>query len=54
MIGFVIGEEYKTPSEVISKEGQAVELYSAIGILWKAVQELSARVEQLEKEARDE
>lgn len=49
MIGFVIGEEYKTPAEVISKEGQAVELYSAIGILWKAVQELSARVEELEK-----
>lgn len=54
MIGFVIGENYKTPDEVIDKNGQAVELYSAIGILWKAVQELSARVEQLEKEARDE
>ena len=50
MIGFVIGDKYKTPDEVIDKEGQAVELYSAIGILWKAVQELSARVEQLEKE----
>ena len=54
LIGFVIGDKYKTPDEVISKEGQAVELYSAIGILWKAVQELSARVEQLEKEVRDE
>ncbi len=50
MIGFVIGNNYKTPDEVISKEGQAIELYSAIGILWKSVQELSARVEQLEKE----
>lgn len=50
LIGFVIGDKYRTPSEVIDKEGQAVELYSAIGILWKAVQELSARVEQLEKE----
>ena len=54
MIGFVIGDKYKTPDEVISKEGQAVELYSAIGILWKAVQELSARVEQLEKEVQHE
>ena len=54
MIGFVIGDNYKTPTEVISKEGQAVELYSAIGILWKAVQELSARVEQLEKEVQHE
>lgn len=52
LIGFIIGENYRTPEEVISKEGQAVELYSAIGILWKAVQELSARVEQLEKEAQ--
>ena len=54
LIGFVIGENYRTPEEVISKEGQAVELYSAIGILWKAVQELSARVEQLEKEVQHE
>lgn len=50
LIGFVIGDNYKTPDEVIDKNGQAVSLYSAIGILWKAVQELSARVEQLEKE----
>lgn len=54
MIGFVIGDNYRTPSEVISEEGQAVELYSAIGILWKAVQELSTRVEQLEKEVQHE
>lgn len=54
LIGFVIGDKYRTPAEVISKEGQAVELYSAIGILWKAVQELSARVEQLEKEVQHE
>ena len=54
LIGFIIGENYKTPAEVIDKNEQAVSLYSAIGILWKSVQELSARVEQLEKEARDE
>lgn len=52
LIGFIIGDNYSTPNEVISKGGQAVELYSAIGILWKAVQELSARVEQLEKEVQ--
>lgn len=54
MIGFIIGENYRTPAEVIEKNGQAVELYSAIGILWKAVQELSTRVEQLEKEVYHE
>ena len=54
MVGFIIGGNYKTPDEVIDKNGQAVELYSAIGILWKAVQELSSRVEQLEKEVQHE
>lgn len=54
LIGFVIGDNYKTPDEVIDKDGQAIELYSAIGILWKAVQELSGRVEQLEKEVQHE
>ena len=61
MIGFVIGDKYKTPDEVIDKYGQAVSLYSAIGILWKGFQErqakidrLEERVEQLEKEAQHE
>lgn len=48
-IGFVIGNKYKTPKEVISKEGNAVELYSAIGILWKAVQEQQEQIEQLQE-----
>lgn len=54
LIGFVIGDKYRTPDEVLSKDGEAVRLYSITGILWKAVQELSARVEQLEKEAQHE
>lgn len=54
MIGFVIGDKYKTPVEVTDKDGQSIELYSAIGILWKAVQELSVKVEQLEKEVQRE
>lgn len=54
LIGFIIGDKYRTPKEVVSKDGQAVSLYSAIGILWKAVQELSTRIEQLEKEVQHE
>ena len=54
LIGFVIGDNYRTPEEVLSKDGEAVRLYSITGILWKAVQELSSRVEQLEKEAQHE
>lgn len=49
IIGFVIGDNYKTPDEVISKDGQAVGLYSAIGILWKAVQEMSQEIKQLKE-----
>lgn len=49
MIGFVIGDKYNTPDEVIDKEGQAVELYSAIGILWKGFQEQQKKVETLEQ-----
>lgn len=47
MIGFVIGDKYRTPNEVISKEGQAVELYSAIGILWKGFQEQEEKINKL-------
>ena len=49
MIGFIIGDNYKTPDEVIDKEGQAVSLYSAIGILWKGFQERQAKIEKLEE-----
>lgn len=49
MIGFVIGENYRTPAEVIDKEGQAVSLYSAIGILWKGFQEREKTIKQLQE-----
>ena len=49
LIGFVIGDNYKTPSEVIDKNGQAVSLYSAIGILWKGFQERQAKINKLEE-----
>lgn len=53
MIGFVIGENYKTPNEVISKEGQAIEIYSMAGILWKAMQEQQKRIENLENKLKE-
>lgn len=65
LIGFVIGDKYRTPNEVIEKNGQAIELYSAIGILWKAFQQyikqqdklisdLTTRLEKLEKEVHND
>ncbi len=47
-IGLVIGEGYNCPTEVISEDGQGVDQYSLTSLLWKAVQELTAKVEQLE------
>lgn len=47
MIGFVIGGNYKTPAEIISIDGKAVELYSAIGILWKGFQEQEEKINKL-------
>lgn len=46
-IGFVIGEKYNTPNEVISNDGQGIDAYSQRSITWKAVQEI---IEVLERE----
>lgn len=46
--GFVIGEGYNTPSEVLSPDGQHIDLYSMASINWKATQELLAKITELE------
>lgn len=43
--GFVI--ERETPEGIISEDGESIDLYSAVGILWKAVQELDKKVEAI-------
>ena len=52
-IGFVIGDKYKTPKEVMNNEGNAIELYSAIGILWKGMQEQQKKIEELENKLKE-
>ena len=52
-IGFVIGDNYKTPKEVMNNEGNAIELYSCIGILWKAMQEQQKKIEELENKLKE-
>lgn len=47
-IGLVIGGKYKCPEEVISEDKQGIEIYSMTAIAWKAIQELTERVEKLE------
>ena len=44
--GFVIGRE--TPEEIISEDGNGIDLYSTISITWKAVQEILERLDKIE------
>ena len=45
-LGFVIGEGYEPPPAcVLAEDGNGVNLYSMISVCWKAIQELSAKME---------
>lgn len=48
-IGAIIGQDYNCSNEIIGTEGKGIDLYSMISLSFKAVQELSQKVEQLEK-----
>lgn len=50
--GVIIGDEYNehTPKEIVATNGNGVDLYSMVSVLWKAVQELSAKVDELENQ----
>lgn len=39
-IGFVIGDGYQTPEEIINKSADGIDLYSMCAVLWKAIQEI--------------
>ena len=41
--GFVIGDGYNTPKEVLSSDEKHISLYSMAAITWKAVQELAKK-----------
>lgn len=47
--GFVIGEKYKTPKEVIANSGEGIDIYSMCSILWRAVQEQQKEIEELKE-----
>ena len=47
--GFVIGDGYKTSNKILSKDGQRINMYSSIGVLWGGVKELAAKVSALEE-----
>lgn len=51
-IGFVIGENYKTPIELLSADNKKISSYDTIAILWKAIQEQQEEIELLKEEIK--
>ena len=49
-LGVVIGENYKTPKEIISEDQEGVDLYSMISVAWQAIKEQQEQIELLKKE----
>ena len=47
--GFIIGKNRNTPEKVIADTGDGIDTYSMISVLWKGVQELTKKVEELEE-----
>ena len=45
--GLIIDKNYKTPKEIISTEGNSIDMYSMSSISWKAIQELDQKLEKL-------
>jgi hypothetical protein len=52
-IGFVIGDNYKTPQEFISNDGKGIDTATVVGILVKAIQEQQEEIENLKKEMEE-
>ena len=48
-IGFVIGEGYNLADDILDESKSSVDMYSALGVAYKAFQELSEKVTVLEK-----
>lgn len=48
-IGFVIGEGYNLVDDILDESKSSVDMYSALGVAYKAIQELSEKVTVLEK-----
>ena len=52
-IGLIIGENYKTPNEVLNDTNQAIDLYSMISVAWQSIKELNSKIEILENKIKE-
>lgn len=48
-IGFVIGDDYPLSEDLLDGHRENIDIYKAIGIAYKAIQELSAQIDQLKE-----
>lgn len=51
--GVIIGGKYRTPNEIVSKNGKAINLYSMIAFAWKGIQEQQETIEKLQNEIKE-
>lgn len=49
-IGIVIGDGYNYPEEILSSDGEGVDLYSMISVCFKAIQEQQVQIQELKNE----
>ena len=52
-IGFVIGKDYSLAEDILDESKSSVDMYSALGVAYKAIQELSEKVTVLEKRLQE-
>lgn len=50
--GFVIGDKYKTPKEVLSKNKEAIDQYAMVSILWQVCKEQQKEINELKEKIK--
>lgn len=50
--GFVIGEEYKTPDEVLSKDKKAINIDNIAAIAWRGIQQIIEKLNSIEQKIK--
>ena len=49
-VGFVIGDGYKCDERLLSKDKDAIDIYNAIGLNWRATQQLYDKIKKQQKQ----
>jgi phage minor structural protein, N-terminal region len=52
-IGFVIGEDYQVSPEILDGDKSGIEMYSALAVAYKAIQELEEKILLLEEKVKE-